>query len=104
MRRLDYREMGQRVRSLRTGFGLTQEQLAASIDVSTSFIGHIERGEKQCSLDTMFRLAVYLQTTIDYLAMGRQNLCDRQSCSLFNDLRKLLNTYGEDYNTASSSE
>ena len=42
--RLDYRAIGRRVRELRTSSGLTQEELAEKIDVSASFVGHIERG------------------------------------------------------------
>lgn len=85
-RNLDYREMGHRIRNLRKKQGITQEQLAEGIGVSASFVGHIERGEKKCSLDTAGRLAVYLKTTIDYLAMGKHNLCDQQSCSLYTGL------------------
>ena len=92
---VDYVEMGRRVRQLRNSRGLTQKRLAEGIDVSASFIGHIERGEKQCSLDTVCRLAVYLETTIDYLAMGRINQCNKQSCTLYTDLKGLLVSYGD---------
>ena len=35
----------------------TQEQLAEKTGVSTSFVGHIERGEKQASVDTVVTLS-----------------------------------------------
>ncbi len=92
---VDYVEMGHRVRQLRNNLKLTQEQLAEAVNVSISFIGHIERGEKQCSLDTVCRLAVYLETTVDYLAMGRINQCNQQSCPLYTDLKGLLISYGD---------
>lgn len=94
--RLDYIEMGRRVRTLRTERRITQEQLAEAIGISTSFVGHIERGEKQCSLETVSRLAIYLKTTIDYLALGRQNLCNQQSCSLYSEIKEILNAHGTD--------
>lgn len=93
---LDYRELGRRIHDLRKQRNLTQEELAEAVDISTSFVGHIERGEKQCSLDTVSRLAIYLGTTLDYLALGRNNLCDQQSCPLYVDLKELVNAYGED--------
>lgn len=91
---VDYKAMGRRVRALRVERGLTQEQLAEYVDVSTSFIGHIERGEKQSSLDTMCRLATYLKTSMDYLVLGKQNRCNQQLCSLYTALSDLLRAHG----------
>jgi len=89
---MNYVEMGIRVRQLRQSLKLTQEQLAEKIGVSTSFIGHIERGEKQCSLDTACKLSVFLGKTLDYIALGIVNQCDRLSCSLYADLRYLFSS------------
>ncbi|MBR6219495.1 MAG: helix-turn-helix transcriptional regulator, partial [Clostridia bacterium] len=52
---MDYSVIGRRVRDRRAELGMTQSELAARIKVSASFIGHIERGEKIASLDTMMR-------------------------------------------------
>lgn len=51
--RLDYRAIGSRVRELRLQHKMTQEYLAELVDISPSFIGHIERGEKKPSLETI---------------------------------------------------
>ena len=67
---LDYCAMGYRVRQLRTRLELTQENLAEAVGVSLSFIGHIERGEKKASLETVSRLAASLGTSIDYIVLG----------------------------------
>lgn len=61
---LDYVAIGVRVRELCLVHGYTQESLAEATDVSTSFIGHIEHGEKKCSLETMRRLATVLGTNL----------------------------------------
>ena len=50
---MDYQAFGQRIRQQRKLMKMTQEELAAIADVSTSYIGHIERGIKHCSLDTL---------------------------------------------------
>lgn len=94
--RLDYHVIGFRVRSLRLQHSYTQENLAESIDVSTSFIGHIERGEKKCSLETMSRIAIRLGSTLDYLVFGLENRCSQQSCRLYEQLRKTIDAYGEE--------
>ena len=48
---MDYAKLGMRVRQQRVLNRLTQEQLAEKTGVSSSFIGHIERGESQLDFD-----------------------------------------------------
>ncbi len=50
---MDYKSLGQRIRQQRKDMNMTQEELASVSDVSTSYIGHIERGIKRCSLETL---------------------------------------------------
>ena len=51
-----YRMVGKQVRQLRLQRKLTQEQLAERAGISTSFLGHIERGSRKLSLETFYRL------------------------------------------------
>jgi transcriptional regulator with XRE-family HTH domain len=74
---------------------LTQEQLAEKANISPAFVGHIERGEKKASLETMSRLVMALGTTMDYLVLGINCRCDQQTCELYNDLQELLDSYGK---------
>ncbi len=94
---LDYRAIGLRVRDLRRQHELTQESLAELVGVSPSFVGHIERGEKKASLETMNRLAAALGTTMDYLVLGVKNRCDQQACQLYKDLCSAIAQYGDKY-------
>lgn len=64
---MDYSSLGQRIKEERLKLNLTQEQLAESIDISNSYMGQIERGERSLTLDTLVRLANRLGVTIDYL-------------------------------------
>ncbi|MEF9879566.1 MAG: helix-turn-helix transcriptional regulator [Raoultibacter sp.] len=66
---MDYRLMGQKIRKRRRELSLTQEQLAEAIDVSASFVGHIERGTKKASLETLEKLCVALNISMDSVAM-----------------------------------
>ncbi len=50
---MDYKALGLRIRQQRKTMHMTQEELASVSDVSTSYIGHIERGIKRCSLETL---------------------------------------------------
>ena len=47
--------------------GLTQAQLAEAVDISDTYMGSIERGERSLTLDTLVRLVNRLGVTVDYL-------------------------------------
>lgn len=55
---------GQRLRTLRKTNKLTQAQLAERIDVSTNFIGMVERGERNTTIDKVFKIAKALDITL----------------------------------------
>ena len=60
---MNYDDLGKRIRALRRQAGLTQEQLARATGMSPSFIGHIERGTRKVSLDTLTEVAKALGVT-----------------------------------------
>ncbi|MGN0185201.1 MAG: helix-turn-helix domain-containing protein [Aristaeellaceae bacterium] len=62
-----YIMVGKRVRQLRLQRCLTQEQLAERAGISTSFLGHIERGSRKLSLDSFCRIARALDCTANDL-------------------------------------
>ena len=92
---LDCAAIGQRLRAARVKRHLTQEALAERAELSTSFIGHIERGEKPASVETMVRLCDVLSLSLDYAILGRINDCDQSQCALYRDMIELLKKYGE---------
>ena len=51
---------GEAVRSVRESAGVAQEALALIAEMDRSYLGRLERGEKQPSLDVVFRLAAAL--------------------------------------------
>ena len=64
---MDYMAIGERVRISRKSLGITQEKLAEMIDVSTSFIGHIERGTRKLSVETLASICKALGVSADFL-------------------------------------
>ena len=64
---MDYKRLGKRIREERLRLNLTQAQLAESIDISDTYMGAIERGERSLTLDTLVRLVNRLGVTVDYL-------------------------------------
>lgn len=64
---MDYKRLGQRIRAERQKLRLTQAQLAEAVDISDTYMGSIERGERSLTLDTLVRLVNRLGVTVDYL-------------------------------------
>lgn len=61
MRNLKYIEIiGDNIRMLRQKNGLSQEQLALLSNMNTSYIGQIERGEKNPTIRTLEKIAAAL--------------------------------------------
>ena len=74
--RIDRKMLGRRIREERRRLGLTQEEVAARIDVSTTYIGYIERGERSVTLEKLALLAQCFRVTIDSLLKERPGPAD----------------------------
>lgn len=70
---MDYKILGSRIREERIKLNLTQETLAEDINISVSYMGQIERGERSLSLDTLVKLTNRLGVTVDYLLQDSVN-------------------------------
>lgn len=64
---MNYIALGERIRQRRKALRLTQADLAEQADISASFLGHIERGSRVLSVQTLLLLCRALQTTPDAL-------------------------------------
>jgi len=73
MYNIDYKELGKRIRSERRKQDLTQERLAEMADISDSFMGHIERGGRTLSIETLAKLANALNMSIEYIICRGHN-------------------------------
>lgn len=67
---IDYTHMGNRIRERRKELHLTQEALAEQSGISASFMGHIERGSRIASLDTLLAICIALDVSMDFI-IGR---------------------------------
>lgn len=64
-------QFGERVRERRKALGLSQEELAELADVHRTYVGMIERGEKNITLRNIAKFAKALRTPIyDLLKLG----------------------------------
>ena len=70
MNDIDYKEIGRRVRAARKEKGLTQEQASERCDITPSFYGNIERGDKKMSVETLIKISRGLSVSTDQLLFG----------------------------------
>lgn len=64
---MDYKRLGDKIREERLRLNLTQAALAEAIDISDTYMGAIERGERSLTLGTLVRLVNRLGVSIDYM-------------------------------------
>lgn len=85
---MDRIALGKRLREERIQCGMTQEQVAESVNVSTTYIGLIERGERSVTLEKLALLAECFHVTIDFLLQDSivptDTVQDKQLISLWN--------------------
>ena len=87
---MDFYQLGKKIRSLRLTNHLSQAELAESIDVSTNYIGQIERGDRKPSLETLVSLCEVLHTSLDYiLSDSRSSSDDYIMFNIQSELKKL---------------
>lgn len=72
MKKINYKEMGARIRAQRQLLGYTREQLAEKLDVSPKFCSDIELGVKGMSLNTLANLSDILCMNVDFILFGGQ--------------------------------
>ena len=64
------RQLGDRIRRLRRKRGWSQEEFADISELHRTYIGAVERGEKNLTISTIHTLAKTLDTTIAQLFRG----------------------------------
>ncbi|WP_028611900.1 helix-turn-helix domain-containing protein [Paenibacillus harenae] len=72
--------IGENIRQLRKKRGLSQEQLALRAEINASYMGQVERGEKNPTIDVLSKIAFALQTPIEQIVnviTGQQDTLDQ---------------------------
>ncbi len=83
--------MGERIRTLRKERGWSQEELGEKADLHHTYVGAVERGEKNASIDTLDKIAVAFNIEIldlFALAQGRMDV-DRLRAHVIEEIREL---------------
>ena len=77
---ISYYEIGQRIRKFRKAHGLSQEELAEKVGISTTHMSHIETGNTKLSLQVLVDLALALEAKTDEL-LFYSSPSDKRECA-----------------------
>ena len=61
------KSLGRKIKKMRREIGITQEELAHEAGIERSYMGYIERGEKNPSLEKLHSIAKALKVSISQL-------------------------------------
>ena len=64
---VDYAALGEKIRQKRLSTGLSQDAVSENIGISESFYGHLERGSRIMSVESLVKIAKYLDLSLDFL-------------------------------------
>lgn len=67
------KESGMRLKHLRKKRGYTQESFAKEIGISHRTYSGIEYGAHSTSIETLVEIAQVLETSLDYIILGKEN-------------------------------
>jgi transcriptional regulator with XRE-family HTH domain len=64
------RELGKRIRARRKAMGWSQEELALVADIDRSYVGGVERGERNLTFTMLCRLCEAMRCDVAALTVG----------------------------------
>lgn len=83
---MDYYAIGQRIRKIRKARGLSQEQLAEKVGISTTHMSHIETANTKLSLSVFVDIAEALEIQTDALLYDHSGASVSQSLDELSEL------------------
>ena len=88
--------LGDKIKNLRKGMNLTQEQLCEKIGTAQSTLGMIESNKREAGKKTLLKIADFFGVTVDYLLTDDESeLNEKDKKSITKDLKKLMDEFRE---------
>lgn len=88
--------LGDKIKNLRKGMNLTQEQLCSKIGIAQSTLGMIESNSRPAGRKTLIKIADFFGVTVDYLISDNETgLNKKDKKSITKDLKVLMDEFRE---------
>jgi len=88
-------QIGARIRTARKSKGLSQEKLAEMCGMHPTYIGQVERGEKNVTVINVYRIAEALGVGLEDLFQGIGKQGQGRGSILFNEIVDILSGLSE---------
>jgi len=83
---INLKEIGKRIKELRTSLHYTQENFSSQIHISTSYLALLETGKRTPSIDVLAQISQTYHISIDYLLFGMEETPRAVNQRLFQSL------------------
>lgn len=84
--------VGKRIKELREKREMTREELANKVDITAKFLYEVENGKKGMSAANLYKIAVALSTSCDYILFGVHRIDEESRLeNLYEDFLKGFN-------------
>ncbi|WFR63778.1 helix-turn-helix domain-containing protein [Paenibacillus amylolyticus] len=83
--------VGERIRAIRKAKGLTQQQLAELSGLDDAYVGSVERGERNFSIDTLEKILTGLNVPSYSLFYNSNNDSDSLNLQFIDNYRSIIN-------------
>ena len=70
------KSVGKRIKELREKQEMTREELANKAEITTKFLYEVENGKKGMSANNLYKIAIALSTSCDYILLGVHRIDD----------------------------
>ena len=71
---LNKKNLGLAIRHKRVQLGISQEELAGLCGLHRTYIGSVERGERNISIDNMIKVSVALECQLSEIIIAAENM------------------------------
>ncbi|MBN1227775.1 MAG: helix-turn-helix transcriptional regulator [Deltaproteobacteria bacterium] len=86
--------LGERIKTIRQSFRWTQDRLAQEAEISKSFLSEIENDKANISGEKLLKIAIVLNTSLDYLMKGYPDPSDKKPRTI--EIPPELSDYAEE--------
>lgn len=87
---IDMKTIGTRIKQRRIELGLKQNEIKASVGISSGNLSDIENGNRAPSMITLYKLSQILNCSIDWIVTGNSPDKENETFSLSGDALKML--------------
>ena len=90
---INYKTLGDRIKTKRISQGITQEKFAEHMDVSVGYISQLERGISKVSLERLVSISEYFNCNIDFFIDGINSNTEHYLAQDFEELYAQLSSH-----------